>query len=245
MPKVKCSYKPCSKRVEREDAIRNAVQSWCSTECQFAHAMALRDKARKAKEKQEKAENRRRKKEFYAKDIKTRRKAAVYWCNLYIRKRDSGNPCISCGTTSPSVQYHASHYITAASCTALRFDERNIHLACARCNSWLSGNLRPYRVALIKKLGQDVVDFLEGPQPKIKITAEWYKSIEDKYKAKCKELEREKSGLPLQHPPGERGSDSPDQGQAQVAGEGLGEGRGCGVRNRDKEPASVPAKRDG
>ncbi|MFZ9114761.1 MAG: recombination protein NinG [bacterium] len=43
---------------------------------------------------------------------------------------------------------------------------------------------------MIDRIGQGQVDILEGPQPKIKITAEWYKSIEDNYKLKLKELEK-------------------------------------------------------
>ena len=50
-------------------------------------------------------------------------------------------------------------------------------------------NLLEYRKGLIKKYGQEVVDFLEGPQPTVKITVDFYKQVEIKYKAKVKELE--------------------------------------------------------
>ena len=146
-------------------------------------------KGKKIKEKADRKDNARKKREFYDKDIKTRREAAVYWFNRFIRLRDSGSPCISCGATDTSLQYHAGHFIPAGSCSALRFNEKNCHLQCSRCNNFLSGNLREYRVGLIIKIGQEDVEILEGPQPTIKITVGWYQEIEDKYKAKCKDIE--------------------------------------------------------
>ncbi|MFZ9066235.1 MAG: recombination protein NinG [bacterium] len=160
---------------------------YCTEHCIIQYAIKNKSRGSKVIQK----ERKKHKREYYENDIKTRREAAVYWCNRYIRLRDAGNGCISCGTCKPHIQYAAGHYISAGSCTALRFDERNIHLQCnVRCNQQLSGNRGEYRKRLIEKVGQQVVDFLEGPQPVIKITAEWYKSIEEKYKAKCKELEK-------------------------------------------------------
>lgn len=144
----------------------------------------------KKKEKEEKQKYARDKRAFYDKDIKTRREAAVYWFNRFIRLRDADDPCISCGNRNARIKYDAGHYISAGSCTALRFDERNVNLQCSNhCNVHLSGNGTGYRLGLIKKYGGQVVDELEGPQPTIKISAAWYRSIEEKYKAKCKELE--------------------------------------------------------
>lgn len=169
----------------------------CSPDC----AQAIHDR-RRAKERlqQERAQKRakaaqkkvnaRKKREFYENDTKRRREAATHWFNKFIRGRDSGNPCISCDTTKPNIQYAAGHFIPAGSCTALRFDELNVHRQCnVYCNQHKSGNRVAYRESLIKKFGQETVDFLEGPQPVIKITVDFYKAIEIKYKAKCKELE--------------------------------------------------------
>ena len=71
---------------------------------------------------------------------------------------------------------------------ALRFDERNIHLQCIRCNHFLSGNVREYRDGLIRKVGLETVLELEGPQPLVDTSADWYSSIESHYKAKLKAL---------------------------------------------------------
>jgi len=54
-----------------------------------------------------------------------------------------------------------------------------------------SGNLTPYRVNLIEKVGQDEVDFIEGPHDAKKYTLDEIKEIETYYKAKCRELEKQ------------------------------------------------------
>jgi hypothetical protein len=73
--------------------------------------------------------------------------------NRYIRLRDEGKPCISCGTTKP-VQYAAGHYFTIGSCPALRFDEDNVHLQCNKnCNLEKSGNIAEYSINLPLRIG--------------------------------------------------------------------------------------------
>lgn len=178
----RCTY--CKQRSDQSGMVKHPAGWFCDQE----HAVKYgREGARKKDDELHK----RRKRAFYEKDIKTRREAAVYWFNLYIRLRDSGDPCISCGVTDQHIKYDAGHFVAAGSCSSLRFNEWNAHRQCVRCNRYLSGNLREYRPRLAEKVGESAVRFLEGPQPTIKITAQWYKSIEDKYKAKCKQLEAE------------------------------------------------------
>jgi len=176
----KCRYCKERKRVEEMEIHNNAA--FCK-KGNHAVKYAIEKSAQVRKK-----ESRRRKREFYNNDIKTRRDAAVKWFNRYIRLRDSGEPCISCGDILYG-KYDAGHFITAGSCTALRFDERNCYAQCVRCNHWLSGNRVAYRENLIAKFGQELVEYLEGPQPTINITVDWYREIEETYKAKFKELE--------------------------------------------------------
>jgi hypothetical protein len=127
------------------------------------------------------------KKQSQQRDMRIRREAAIKACHRYIHLRDAGKPCISCGATL-SGRADAGHYISAGSCTALRFDERNIHLQCVRCNMFLSGNLREYREGLIRKIGIEQVLELEGPQPIIKTSASFYLEVESSYRQKIKEF---------------------------------------------------------
>jgi len=159
----------------------------CTQVCGYQCAMKL---VKLVKDKKEKKVYRQKKRKYWENDKDTRRKAAVFYCHKYIRLRDQYLPCISCGTTKTTIKYDAGHYITAGSCTALKFNEYNINKQCSvNCNQHKSGNRVEYKEGLIKKYGQSTVDFLEGPQPLIKITAQFYKEVEEKYKKKYKELE--------------------------------------------------------
>ncbi len=78
--------------------------------------------------------------------------------NAYIRKRDEGKPCISCG--KPGNQ--AGHYFPVKGFSALRYDERNVNLQCAYCNRYQHGNQAMYRIGLVKRYGEDMVLGLEN-----------------------------------------------------------------------------------
>ena len=96
--------------------------------------------------------------------------------NAYVRTRDDKEPCISCGRYHEG-QYHAGHYRSTGSSPALRFDLANIHKQCMPCNTHLHGNLIPYRVNLIQKIGLAEVERLEGPQEPKKYTIDELKDI--------------------------------------------------------------------
>lgn len=82
--------------------------------------------------------------------------------NSYIRTRDSGLPCVSCGRHHEG-QWHAGHYLTTAAHPELRFEPRNCHRQCSACNTHLSGNLVEYRKGLTLRYGPALVEWLEGP----------------------------------------------------------------------------------
>lgn len=110
--------------------------------------------------------------------------------NRYIRLRDKGLPCVSCGKPdSGSHQRHASHYRSRGACSYLRFDEMNVHASCAQCNNHLSGNIEGYTPELIRRIGQDEFNrIMQSPKTK-KYTREELEQIEKIYKEKCKSLE--------------------------------------------------------
>lgn len=110
--------------------------------------------------------------------------------NAWIRQRDAGQPCISCGTTA-DVQYCAGHYRTTAAAPELRFEPLNVHLQCNRnCNMGKSGNLLGYRPRLIEKIGLEAVEWLEGSHEPKKYTVEQLKAMTADYRAKTRELKR-------------------------------------------------------
>ena len=122
--------------------------------------------------------------------IKTRPellKEAQVEFNKFIRLRDQGEPCISCGRHHQG-QYHAGHYRTVGGNPELRFNELNCHKQCSVCNNHKSGNIVEYRINLVRKIGNDCIDWLEGPHDPIKLTSDQIREIKAKYKEKVKSL---------------------------------------------------------
>ncbi len=109
--------------------------------------------------------------------------------NAWVRLRDAELPCVSCGRHHDG-QYHAGHYRTVGSNPALRFDPLNIHKQCAPCNNHKSGDIVNYRIELVKRIGAELVEWLEGPHEPKRYTIEDLKAITAEYRAKTRELKR-------------------------------------------------------
>ena len=159
---------------------KNTMQKTCSVHCAYAYAKGQREKS-------EAKENRKRKKELNKNDKSWMRARAQTAFNAYIRKRDEKEPCISCGRFHQG-QYHAGHYRTRGTNPELAFNELNCHKQCSACNNHLSGNLVNYRRNLVDKIGQDKLEWLEGPHEPKKYTLGEYEEIYQTYKKKLKDL---------------------------------------------------------
>ena len=164
---------------------RNSLQVACSPMCAI-HKTA-HDKAKKAAK--EASEQRMAHREAKEK-VKTRgdwTKEAQAAFNAFIRARDAHLPCVSCGRHHQG-QYHAGHYRTVGANPELRFCELNVWKQCAPCNDHLHGNLINYRIELIKRIGQDKVDWLEGYHQPKHYSIDDLKEIKAEYKRKLKEI---------------------------------------------------------
>ncbi len=171
--------KACRKKFEAKYFLQKAC---LNPKCLAEWAKQDREIKAEAKHKQDK-------KRLKDNDRSFRDKQAQAAFNKYIRERDSDLPCVSCGRAH-SGQYHAGHYLSRGAHPELRFEEDNCHKQCAPCNNHLSGNISNYRPALVKKIGQDRVDWLEGKHEVRKYTCEDLKEVELKYKQKLKELNK-------------------------------------------------------
>jgi len=117
-------------------------------------------------------------------------KKATRVFNGYIRKRDEGKPCISCGSYNTA---HASHFYSGGHYAGLRFNEDNVHASCVRCNTFLHGNLNEYRKRLVYRIGQErleKLDLLAGQYKRqgYKWNRFLLQEIIDTYQQKAKEL---------------------------------------------------------
>ena len=70
----------------------------------------------------------------------------------WIRNRDQ--LCVTCGSRGNLNAGHFWHGV-------LDFDEININAQCTKCNNYMSGNLAPYSIYLIRKYGQVAFEDLE------------------------------------------------------------------------------------
>jgi hypothetical protein len=105
--------------------------------------------------------------------------------NTYIRQRDKDQLCISC--QKPPLKKNAGHFFNANNHYSVRFDERNVHLQCEHCNTFLSGNLIPYRENLIKKIAvQEFEDLSKIANETRKFNIQEVKELINIYKNKIK-----------------------------------------------------------
>lgn len=186
--KRRCAH--CKKYFHQETGVIRGTQFFCSNDHLIEYAVsnskALANKGRQIQQKEEKAALRQRKEELRPRSWYL--KECQKWFNKFIRLRDDGDSCISCGRNT-GAKMNAGHYRSVGSCPELRYEEDNCHLQCEHCNSYKSGNIEHYRPALIAKIGLPRVVEIEGPHEPKKYTIDDLKELITKYKKKCKKLE--------------------------------------------------------
>ena len=163
------------------------MQIACSPACALAMAVSKRGKEEKRALVLEKRADKVKREKLKSKAQWAREAQTAF--NAYIRLRDDADPCISCGRYHAG-QYHAGHYLSVGARPELRFEPLNVHKQCAPCNSHLSGNIVLYRVALRKRIGEALVDWLEGPHPAKHYDIDALKAIKAEYTAKSRELKK-------------------------------------------------------
>lgn len=106
--------------------------------------------------------------------------------NAYVRARDEGMPCISCGEMRP---LQAGHYWSVGARPELRFNEANIHGQCSRCNVDLAGNRDAFRAGIVERYGsEELADALDTTIPAKKWTLDELREIRAISEAKRAEI---------------------------------------------------------
>jgi hypothetical protein len=160
------------------------LQSCCSWECANIYAKELNEKKAQKEWKERKAKL---KSELMT--LSDYIKIAQSHFNEYIRLRDKDQLCISC--QKPPLKKNAGHFYNANNHYNLRFDERNVHLQCEHCNTFLSGNLISYRENLIKKIGIGEFNVIyEIAKETRKFTIDEVKEIAEIYKEKVRNIRK-------------------------------------------------------
>ena len=137
------------------------------------------------------------------KSYKKLHERAKHYFHKWIRLRDTDENGIGyCSSSGSRLMYgnkntQAGHFYPAGKYKALEFDEDNVHLQSLSDNYFGHGNLAPYSLKLKAKIGVDRFETLQRKALQSKRTI--FKEdrflmidIIEKYKAKCKELAKEK-----------------------------------------------------
>jgi len=89
-------------------------------------------------------------------------KIAQQTFNKFIRERDKGQMCISCGQRLREGNIDAGHLWSAGGHSNVRFNEFNVNAQCSRpCNKDKSGDINNYRLGFIERYGVDKLNELD------------------------------------------------------------------------------------
>lgn len=180
----------------------NSVQPVCSIACAIKKSHDDRVKECVKRIRARRKETRERKQKLKSRTDWIKEAQAAF--NAYIRGRDIGNKCISCGKSEQELKINnpiamvCGHFLSVGAYPELRFNEFNGNLQCTRCNggagkygqfnSKAKTVTQDYEHALIQKIGQDNVDWLKGAHCSQNLTAEDAKEIKEYFREKLRLL---------------------------------------------------------
>jgi hypothetical protein len=117
------------------------------------------------------------------------KKQADFYFAKYIRLRDSENGYAKCCTCGRYVsQFDCGHFLSRRfECT--RYDEKNSHAQCLKCNRFENGNQYQHAQFIDEKYGKGTAEaLLQKSKMTCKRSEQHYKSIAQEFKNKIKQL---------------------------------------------------------
>lgn len=165
MPRLKtCKAPGCTVRKPREELL-GPLHSFCSPDCGYALASLRQRQAADRRRLREARELRRRR--DAVKTVGQLTKDAQREFNHFIRIRDTGMPCPTCGRTAGP--WDCGHVRTVGAAPELRFNTRAAFRQCSMCNrgaaKWQKndpGMARRYREWVIQTKGQHWMDWIDS-----------------------------------------------------------------------------------
>jgi hypothetical protein len=164
---------------------RSAWAKTCGADCATAHAVAERKRLDAKQTRERKA------------SVKTRGQHIAdtqVAFNALVRYRDRNEVCISCPTHLSTLAgevgggYDCGHYRSRGSAGHLRFDLRNAHGQCKKCNRYRAGNAADYRIGLIARFGLPFVEALEADHASRNWTIPELLAMKADFKAQLKKM---------------------------------------------------------
>ncbi len=164
------------------------LQKVCGPACAMKHARELQAKKTAREEQARRKETREKLEAMRTKPQLTRLAQTAF--NAFVRARDAGKPCISCGNplSSEPNTYDCGHYRSVGSAPHMRFVEDNAHGQCKHCNRHLAGNHVEYRKGLLARIGQRALELIEADTTTRKYTREGLIDIARHYRAEARRI---------------------------------------------------------
>jgi hypothetical protein len=101
--------------------------------------------------------------------------------------------CCSCGEVFGWDFLHGGHFQPKGRhYNAASYEEDNVHIQCATCNTYRGGNPAGYSKFMLDNYGEDVIEYLKLESYKTPETEE-VREIARIYKQKCKDLVNDKN----------------------------------------------------
>ena len=207
----------CKQRFLAETMIKLPAGNFHSMDCAIEYVNTKTERERqRAASRQRKVERESKKAQRREhKEARERLKRKSEWMreaqaafNRYVRLKDKGKPCISCGKPEFMVQqeqqwktggaWDCGHYLSRGARPQLRFNLHNAHRQCKSCNAG-SGKFshkaetvqQRYRERLIKKIGLEKVEALEQNQESRPFDIQYLKRIKVVFNRKYRMLKRQ------------------------------------------------------
>lgn len=201
--------KICRERKPVTGGFINGLDFVCSTD-HLADLGLMRAAKQKAKEQQQKAKQQkaetRAKKQALKPDgqLMAEAQKAV---NGYVRERDRGLPCISCGRPEHEIEaeqgwktggaWDAGHFRSRGAAGHLRFNLWNIHRQCKSCNAGSAKyahkaetTAKGYEQHLRQKIGDKRVEWLKNHNEITRFSRDYFQRIGRIFRARTRQLQR-------------------------------------------------------
>lgn len=169
------------------------LQTVCSPPCALVLARKAAENAQAKAAAADRKETKRKLDDMQTKPQLTKKAQTAF--NSFIRARDAGKPCISCGTplSNEPNTYDAGHYRSVGSAPNMRFVEENCHGQCKHCNNYLAGNHVEYRKRLVERIGLQAVESIESDNTARKYSHEGLIELAKHYRAATLSTKKGKS----------------------------------------------------
>lgn len=180
----------CRKKVDSSEALYGGLKAFCCYECLRQYIDS--ERGQKAVQSVKRKDIKERKEKLKTAGDYTKEAQIAF--NRYIRIRDEGKPCVSCGNPlehqSIGGGYDAGHYRSRGAASHLRYHTLNCWGQCKKCNRHLSGAAADYRIGLSYRITPEQLEAIECDNTPKKFTIKYLKRVKSIFTRRANLYER-------------------------------------------------------